>query len=83
MGRPIAKSQYTGIRLDVAEGKEPAPGQTAELCRNFAEEFLEHYRATRRENSVKSMLRSSTVTSAGNVCQRLAHANGTRADGAC
>jgi hypothetical protein len=40
--------------LDVAEGREVAPRLTTELFREFAEELLEHYQATRRPNSYRT-----------------------------
>jgi integrase len=54
VSRPIAKTQYARIRLDVAEGREVATRQAIELFREFSEEFLKHYQATRRPNSYRT-----------------------------
>jgi integrase len=54
VSKPIAKVQYARIRVDVAEGKAPAPRQTTGVFQEFAVEFLEHYRATRRPNSFRT-----------------------------
>lgn len=54
MSRPIAKAQWARIRVDVAEGNEIAPRPTGGPFREFAAEFLEHYRATRRPNSFRT-----------------------------
>ncbi len=54
VSKPIAKTQYAKIRVDVAEGKEPPTRKPAGLFQEFAREFLEHYRATRRANSTRS-----------------------------
>jgi len=56
VSKPIAKTQYARIRVDVVEGKDPPVRQPLCLFREFVAEFLEHYRATRRETTTKSCI---------------------------
>jgi integrase len=61
VSKPIAKAQYARIRLDVVEGKDPLVRQPTYLFREFVLEFLEHYRATRRETSTKSCISHTRI----------------------